>query len=456
MFQWAWDQSTPGSGMKVVLNPARGVALGFALAVFAGTLLLMLPAASADGTSAPLIVAFFTSVSAVCVTGLVTVDTGTYWTVFGQSTIMVLFQLGGFGMMTAATLLGLMVNRSPRLRARLMTQAETRTIGLGDVRNVAWVVLVVTMLSQGVVAGLLALRLHFGYGLGWSDAGWSGLFHAVSAFNNAGFSIYADGLMRYAGDALILVPIMVAIVVGGIGFPVLNDLRLRLNDPRHWSLHTKLTLVGTLVLLLMGFGAVLLFEWDNAQTIGPFSIADKMLNSMFISVSARTAGFNAIDIGALTHESWAMHYFLMFIGGGSAGTAGGVKVGTVAVLVLLVIAETKGHSDTEAFGRRVGASAQRQAITVLALGSIMVVLGTLFLLRVTDFPTDQVIFEVISAFGTVGLSTGITSQLPASGQLMLTLLMFIGRVGTITLATSLVLGERRMPYRYPEEHPIVG
>ncbi|MDK6079233.1 TrkH family potassium uptake protein [Massilia varians] len=442
--------------MKVVSHPARGVALGFLLAIVLGTLLLMLPAASAGGTSAPLIVAFFTSVSAVCVTGLVTVDTGTYWSTFGQLTIMVLFQLGGFGMMTAATLLGLMVNRSPRLRTRLMTQAETRTLGLGDVRSVARVVLVVTLLSQGVIAAVLALQMHFGHGLNWLEAGWSGLFHAVSAFNNAGFSIYADGLMRYAGDALVLVPIMVAIVVGGIGFPVLHDLKLRLHDPRHWSLHTKLTLVGTLILLTMGFCSTLLFEWDNVRTIGQFSIAEKVLNSMFISVSARTAGFNAVDIGALTHETWALHYFLMFVGGGSAGTAGGVKVGTVAVLVLLVLAEARGHSDTEAFGRRVGASAQRQAITVLALGSIMVVLGTLFLLRVTDFPTDQIIFEVISAFGTVGLSTGITAQLPASGQLVLTLLMFIGRVGTITLATSLVLGERRMPYRYPEEHPIVG
>ncbi len=442
--------------MNVVLHPARGVALAFLLAIGIGTLILMLPAASAGGEAAPFMVAFFTSVSAVCVTGLVTVDTGTYWSTFGQVTIMALFQLGGFGMMTAATLLGLMVNRSPRLRSRLMMQAETRSLALGDVRSVAWVVLVVTVVSQGMVAAVLTLRLHFGHGLGWPEAGWSGLFHAVSAFNNAGFSIHADGLMRYAGDALILVPIMLAIVVGGIGFPVLHDMRQRLRDPRHWSLHTKLTLVGTLALLLIGFFAALLFEWHNARTIGPFDLAGKVLNSMFISVSARTAGFNALDIGALTRETWALHYFLMFVGGGSAGTAGGVKVGTIAVLVLLVWAETRGRSDTEAFGRRVGAAAQRQAITVLALGSVMVVIGTLFLLRVSDLPTDKIIFEVISAFGTVGLSTGITAQLPASGQLMLALLMFIGRVGTITLATSLVLGERRMPYRYPEEHPIVG
>lgn len=442
--------------MNAILHPARAVTLAFLAAILVGTVLLMLPAAHADGTGAPLLVAFFTAVSAVCVTGLVTVDTGTYWSTFGQAMIMGLFQLGGFGMMTAATLLGLMVNRSPRLRTRLITQTESRTLALGDVSSVAKIVLVVTLVVQLAVAGILVLRLRLAYGLSWSEAGWSGLFHTISAFNNAGFSIHGDGLMRYAADTMILAPIMLAIIVGGIGFPVLHDLRHRWRDPRHWSLHTKLTLTGTLVLLVGGFVAALLFEWQNPRTLGPFSIADKLLNSLFISVSARTAGFNAIDIASLTPETWALHYFLMFIGGGSAGTAGGVKVGTVAVLFLLVLAEAKGHTDTEAFGRRVGASAQRQAITVLVLGSVVVAIGTIFLLRVSDFPTDQIIFEVISAFGTVGLSTGITAQLPATGQIVLALMMFFGRVGTITLAASLVLGERRMPYRYPEEHPIVG
>jgi Trk-type K+ transport system membrane component len=337
-----------------------------------------------------------------------------------------------------------------------MTQTENRSLGLGDISNVARLVLVVTLAAQAAVAAVLTLRLHFSYGQAWGEAAWSGVFHAVSAFNNAGFSIHADGLVRYASDLMILAPVMLAIVVGGIGFPVLNDLRQQLRDPRHWSLHTKLTLIGTAVLLVLGTLAVLAFEWDNARTLGPLGLADKLLSSLFVSVSARTAGFNALDIGALTRETWALHYFLMFVGGGSAGTAGGVKVGTVAVLALLVIAEIKGHRDTEAFGRRVGASAQRQAITVLVLGSIVVVLGTLILLRTTNFPTDQVIFEVISAFGTVGLSTGITPQLPVTGQLTLAVLMFLGRVGTITIATSLLLGERRMPYRYPEEHPIVG
>lgn len=442
--------------MKSILHPARAVALAFLFAIAVGTALLMLPGSHSQGQSAPWLIAFFTSVSAICVTGLVVVDTGTYWSGFGQAVIMVLFQIGGFGMMTAATLLGLMVNRSPRLRTRLIAQAETHSLGLGDISSVAQVVFVVTFASELIIGALLTLRLHLRYDLPWGEAAWSGFFHAVSAFNNAGFSIHADSLMRYAADALILLPVMLAILIGGIGFPVLHDMRLKIRDPRHWSLHTKLTLAGTAVLLLGGFAAILLFEWSNPKTLGVMSTADKLLSAAFASVSARTAGFNSLDIGALTHESWALHYFLMFVGAGSAGTAGGVKVGTIAILTLLVIAEIRGHPDSEAFGRRVGSSAQRQAITVLVLGSVMVVLGTLFILRISHFPTDQVIFEVISAFGTVGLSTGITADLPGAAQLMLTMLMYLGRVGTITLATSLVLGERRMPYRYPEEHPIVG
>ncbi|AZF49624.1 KtrAB potassium uptake system, integral membrane component KtrB [Pseudomonas sp. R2-7-07] len=442
--------------MKSQFHPARVVALVFLVTVLVGTALLMLPISRTEGVGAPWVTALFTAVSAVCVTGLVVVDTGTYWSTFGQSLILLLFQLGGFGMMTIATLLGLMVNHSFRLRTKMAAQVESRSLGMGDIASVAKLVLVVTFGLELIITVMLTLRLHLSYGLSWTEAVWSGLFHAVSAFNNAGFSIHSDSLMRYATDALILLPVMMAIVIGGIGFPVLHDMRSKFKDSRHWSLHTKLTVVGTLILLLVGFFTLLVFEWSNSATLKPMPVADKILSAAFASVSARTAGFNSIDIGALTQESWALHYFLMFIGGGSAGTAGGVKVGTVAILALMVIAEIRGRNDSQAFGRRVGTSAQRQAITILVLSSTMVVLGTLVILRDTGLPIGQVIFEVISAFGTVGLSTGITADLPESSQLMLTLLMYVGRVGTITFAASLALGEHRMPYRYPEEHPIVG
>lgn len=439
-----------------VIHPSRAVALLFMLLITLGTLLLRLPQAQAQGEAAPWLTALFTAVSAVCVTGLVVVDTGSYWSGIGQFVIMLLFQLGGFGLMTAAALLGLMVNRSLRLRSRMLTQAETHSVALGDVGSIARVVLVVTLVCETALATALVTRLHVGHGLGWADAAWSGVFHAISAFNNAGFALHGDSLMRYASDAWVLVPVMLGIVIGGIGFPVMQDLRGRFGDPRHWSLHTKLTLVGSGVLLAGGTVAVLVFEWANVRTLGPMGSGDKLLSALFASVSARTAGFNSIDTGALSQESLALHYLLMFIGGGSAGTAGGVKVTTAAILLMLVVAEIRGRPDSEAFGRRVGLPAQRQAITVLVLGSVMVVAGTLVLLRVTDLPIDRVIFEVISAFGTVGLSTGITAELPPVGQLTLIALMYVGRVGTITLATSLALGERRMAWRYPEEHPIVG
>lgn len=438
------------------LHPNRVVALAFALAILIGTLLLMLPVSSSGVAPTDGLTAFFTAVSAVCVTGLVVVDTGTHWSFFGQFVIMLLFQAGGFGLMTAATLLGLMVNRSLRLRARLITQVETHSMELGDVASVARVVLGVTLVMELTVAAVLTLRFAWGHGMAWGEALWHGVFHAISAFNNAGFGLHADNLVRYAGDGWVLGSIMAAIVVGGLGFPVLHDLRERLNDPRHWSLHTKLTLVGSAWLLVGGTLALLFFEWNNPRTLGALEPLERLWAAAFASVSARTAGFNSLDIAALSHESWALHYFLMFVGGGSAGTAGGVKVGTFMILLLLVVAEVRGRPDCEAFGRRISSASQRQAITVLVLGSSMVVLGTLVILRSTTLPTDEVIFEVISALSTVGLSTGITAQLPPSSQAMLALLMYVGRVGTITLAASLAMGRARAPFRYPEEHPLVG
>jgi trk system potassium uptake protein TrkH len=359
-------------------------------------------------------------------------------------------------MMTAATLLGLLVNRSLRLRTRMLSQTETHALALGDVIGVAKVVLIVSVIGELLVAAILTGRMVWGLGLPWGQAAWSGLFHAVSAFNNAGFSIHEDSLVRYASDAWICLPVMAAIVVGGLGFPVLHDLRARGLKHRHWSLHTKLTLLGTAVLLVAGFVLLLAAEWRNPHTLGPMALPHKLLAAAFASVSARTAGFNSVDIGALSTESLAVHYLLMFIGGGSAGTAGGVKVGTFFLLLLVVWAEIRGRSDTEVMGRRIAPAALRQALTVLVLGSALVVLGTLVLLACTPAAIDRVIFEVISAFGTVGLSTGITADLPPLGQLTLVVLMYAGRVGTITLAAALALGERHRPFRYPEEHPIVG
>jgi trk system potassium uptake protein len=437
-------------------HPAAALALSFLLVIMLGSGLLSLPAARVEGVGAPFVVALFTATSAVCVTGLVVVDTGTYWSPFGQAVILALFQLGGFGMMTFATLLGLLVNRQMRLRSRLLLQAETHSVGMGDVKSVAKLVLVVTAGFELVVTAILALRLAWGYGLPWNEALWHGFFHAVSAFNNAGFSTWSDSVSRFVADGAVLVPLMISIIVGGIGFPVLYELWRRRESHRPLSIHAALTLWGSLGLVLGGATLLLLVERSNLSTLGALDWPARLLAALFTSVSARTAGFNVIDIGSLTLESLNLHYLLMFIGGGSAGTAGGVKVTTFFVLLLVVWSDVRGYPDVEFRSRRISTAPQRQAVTILVLSAGAVVLGTLLLVPMTPLPFEKVLFEVISAFATVGLSTGITAELPPAGQLVLVVLMFTGRVGVVTLAAAIAINTARRAYRFPEEKPIVG
>lgn len=439
-----------------IRHPARLVPLAFLAAILVGTLLLMLPVSRADGTSAPLLTALFTSTSAVCVTGLIVEDTPVYWSTFGQVVILVLFQVGGFGIMTGATLLGLLVTRRLGLGTRLVAQAETRSLGLGDVMAVLGLVLRTTLLVEAAIALVLTLRLHYTYGESWGRATWNGVFHAVSAFNNAGFSTYSDSVMRFVADPLFIVPLMLAIVIGGIGFPVLHDIRRNPMRWSRWSVHSKITLVGTAFLIGAGTLAIGAYEWHNSGTLGPLGIGGKVLGALFHSVSARTAGFNSVDVGAMELETLAVNYALMFIGGGSAGTAGGIKVTTFFLLGAVVLAEIRGTPDTTAFRRRIPAESQRLALTVVLLGVGVLAFATLALLSLSALPLQDVMFEAISAFATVGLSTGITAKLPAAGQCVLIVLMFVGRVGTITVATALALRSREPLYRYPEERPIVG
>ncbi len=439
-----------------ITHPARVIPLTFLGAIVVGTVLLLLPLAREGEGAAPFITALFTATSAVSVTGLAVVDTPTYWSLFGQGVILGLFQVGGFGIMTGATLLGLLVSRRLRLTQRRILQAETRSLTPADVRRVMHVVLAVTLTVEAAVAIVLTLRLHVSYGEPWGRAAWHGLFHAVSAFNNAGFALYSDSLTRFALDPVVLVPVMVAVVVSGLGFPVMHELRQEWRRPVLWSIHAKLTVLGTVVLLAVGFVAFLAFEWRNGRTLGGLPPAGRVLNAMFHSVMTRSGGLNTFDTGALRSESLLVSDMLMFIGGGSASTAGGIKVTTFFLLGFVVWAEIRGQPDASAFGRRISAEVQRQALAVVLLATTLVSLGTLALLSMTPFPLDRVLFEVISAAATVGLSTGITADLPAAGQLILVLLMYIGRVGTVTAAAALALQPRQRLYRYPEERPIVG
>ena len=437
-------------------HPAAVVALSFVAAIAIGSGVLMLPLARTDGIGGDMLTAVFTATSAVCVTGLVVVDTGTHWSAFGQAAILAMFQLGGFGMMASASLLGLVIRRRLGLRSRLLLQAETHSLALGDVRSVALMIAVVTASVEGIATLWLTLRFALRYDMGWGSALWQGLFHAVSAFNNAGFSTWPDSVTRFAADGWVLVPLMLAIVIGGLGFPVIFELTVRRRERCRRSMHTVLTLWGTAALLLFGTLAFLLAEMHNPATLGPMGPGQRWLAALFASVSARTAGFNALDIGALSTESLALHYALMFIGGGSAGTAGGVKVTTFFVLLLIVWNEIRGHRDVEYDGRRIDSAVQRQALTILVLSGGVVAAAVLALQPMTSLPYEKVLFEVISAFATVGLSTGITAALPHAGQLILIALMFVGRVGVVTLAAAMALNHGRRGYRYPEEKPIVG
>ena len=437
-------------------HPYQVVVVGFAAAIAVGTLLLVLPVARAGDGAAPVLTALFTATSAVCVTGLVVVDTAGYWSGFGEAVVLALIQVGGFGIMTMASLLGLLVSRRLGLRTRLNAAAETKSLGIGDVRAVLTGVLKITLLFEALTATLLTARFLVGYDEPFPRALYLGVFHSVSAFNNAGFGLYDDSLVRFVDDAWVCLPVAAAVIVGGLGFPVLFELRRALTTPRRWSLHTKITVTATAVLLVLGTAFVTAAEWSNPGTLGPLDTPGRLLAGFFHGVMPRTAGFNSLDMAALRDETLLGTMILMFIGGGSAGTAGGIKVTTFVILFFVIYAEVRGEEHVNAFDRRIGPRVQRQALTVALLSVATVVAATLALVALADLPMEEVAFEAVSAFGTVGLSTGITADLPAAAQVLLVLVMFLGRLGPIALAASIALRERGRMYTLPEGRPIVG
>lgn len=436
-------------------HPARLVTLGFLLQVIIGTTLLMLPVSRAPGVPADLLAAAFTTVSATCVTGLITVDTATHWSTFGQVVIMGLIQTGGFGVMTLATLLTLAVRGRLGLRTSLAAQTDTHSRSLGDARAIIGRMLRLVVAIEGAVLVALTLRFRLGYGYGWGEALWHGLFHAVSSFNNAGFALYSDNVIGFVDDVWVIGPLCLALVLGGLGFPVLREL-LRGRPARSWSIHTQLTVGGTLALLVLGIGLFWVFEAQQGGTLSGLSPGGQAVGALGGGTFPRTAGFNSVDYGAITEESKAISMVLMFIGGGSAGTAGGIKVTTFLILGAVVWSEVRGEPDVVIGRRRIGTAVQRQALAVALLAAVLVVGAIIMMMVLTDLPSLDLGFEVISAFSTVGLSTGITAQLPPAGQLLLMVLMFVGRVGPITVAAALALNTRHRHYRLPEERPIVG
>jgi trk system potassium uptake protein TrkH len=447
----ALKQLIPSGG-----HPARAVFAGFAAFILLGTGLLMLPVAAENGQATDFITALFTATSAVCVTGLALVDTPEHWSTFGEVVILGLFQVGGIGILTLASLLGLLVARRFGLRMQMTMQAEMRGLGFQNLGTIVRRIVLISLAVEAVLAVVLTVRFAAGYDMPFGSALYSGVFHAVSAYTGAGFSIYSDSLVQFASDAWIGVPVCLVAIIGSIGFPVIFEVARRTHRPHQWSLHTKITLLTTAALLVIGFLFVLIAEWANPATLGPLGVGGKLVAGFFAAVTPRSVGLNTIDVGSMRSETLLLNDVLMFIGGGSASTAGGIKVTTFALLAFVIIAEVRGEPTVHVMGRRLPAVVQRQALTVALIGVGLVMTSTMVLLALTDHSLDRVLFEVISAFSTCGLSTGITAELPAAAEAILIGLMFVGRLGPITAATALALRERIRRYELPEERPIVG
>ena len=451
------------------VHPARTVARVFGLAIRVGTFLLSLPISRTANTFGGFLEAAFTSVSAVCVTGLSTVDVSTYWTPFGHLMILLMIKLGGFGIVTFAVFLGILLARRIGLNSRMVGSAEMPGLDQGNPRRLIWKIFIVTSSFEFIISTAVALRLWLGYGYELGDAVWYGVFHSISAFNNAGFALYADSLIGFAGDGWMLMPLNLAVILGGLGFPVLFELGRRIigrvkasqiggviESRLHWTLSTRLVLWSTLILLVFGTVYFAVIEWNNPATIGQMGIIEKLLNSFTQSVMPRTAGFNSVNIGEVYPATLMGMDVMMFIGGGSASTAGGIKLTTAAVLIFIVWTEIRGETAVNVGSRRLPRSIQRQALTIISLASLAVITATILISITTDFTTDQIFFEVVSAFGTVGLSTGITPQMPVFGQIILMALMFGGRLGLVVVATALAVRQTKVHFEYPKERPLIG
>lgn len=430
--------------------------VSFTVAAMVGTLALLLPAATESGESVPLSTALFTAVSAISVTGLVVVEPSGHWSAFGHLVILVLIQVGGFGITTLASLLGVVVFRRLGLRNRLTTQVELNEAGFGGIRSLIGRIAVFYVIAEVTGFVLLSTAALVTTDAPLREAAWFGLFHSVSAFNNAGFSTFDDNLVGFAGNPAVLTVVAALVVVGGIGFPVVLDVARRGTAWRWWSLHTRLTLFATAVLLVGGAVVIGFFEWTNPDTLGAMPVPQRAVNTVFASVTPRTAGFNSIDYGLVREPTLLVTQALMLIGGGSGSSAGGIKVTTFALLGFVIWSEMRGERDVSVFGRRIDERAQRQAVTIALVGVGLAVAGSVVIAGLGDLPVGEAAFETLSAINTVGLSTGVTGDLPVEGQLALSALMLLGRLGPVTVGTALVLRSRQTLYRYPEGRPLLG
>jgi trk system potassium uptake protein len=457
----AWyDKPVKAWGLpaRLLQNPVRLVPVVLLSGIAIGTAILMLPIARAGRAGgASFLEALTVATSAVCTAGLDFENTAEYWSTFGHVVIMVLTEVGGFGIIAMALLVILFTAKQLGVRNRLVLQAEGAGVGLGETAGTLRRIAMTMLWWQLAVAVVLALRLWERYDVGPLRAVWYGVFHSVQAFNNSGFTLFRDDWQPFVADPWMCLPPTAGVIAGSLGFPVLLELRRSWRRPSRWSLTTRLTVTGSVILIVVGTLLLLAFEWNSSVTIGGFDVPTKIQAAFVQATIPRSGGLATLDYGAMTEESIALVTVLMFIGGGSASTAGGIKVTTFFLLAYVIWAEVRGERDVAVGHRRVAEATQRQALTVALLSVAAIATATLISIVLTpDIRLDRQVFEVTSAFSTAGIATDVTSTLPRPVQYLLVLLIFLGRVGTIGAIAALALQRRHRMYRYPEERGLVG
>ncbi|KOP66599.1 ATP synthase subunit J [Bacillus sp. FJAT-18019] len=439
----------------LTLSPPRILVLGFAAIILLGTALLMLPISTRTGESLGFIDALFTSTSATCVTGLVVIDTATTFSYFGEFVIMLLIQIGGLGFMTMATLFALAFKRRISLKDRLILQEAMNQSSMEGIVRLIRRVLLYSLIIEACSAVILMIRFAFDMPLG--KAIYYGIFHAVSMFNNAGFDLFGDyrSLTGYVYDPVVNIVVIFLIVSGGIGFIVLSDL-IDFRKQRKLSLQSKVVLTTTAALLLVGFIIIFIFEFTNPRTLGSLNWGGKFFGAMFQSVTPRTAGANTIDITGLRQATQFFIVILMFIGASPGSTGGGIKTTTFTIMVGAVIAMMRGREDIVMFRYRLAQERVLKALTIVLLALLLILTVSMILSTTEEGDFLKILFETTSAFGTVGLSMGLTPDLTVFGKIMISLTMFVGRLGPLTLAYALGRRKGKELYRHPEGKMIIG
>ncbi|MDO5039049.1 TrkH family potassium uptake protein [Clostridium sp.] len=441
---------------KMKLSGVQILALGFFIVIFVGGVLLSLPISSASGESTNFLDALFTSTSAVCVTGLITLDTGTHWNEFGQIVIMFLIEIGGLGFMSFATFIAVLLGRKITLRDRLIMQEAMNTFNIQGLVKMVRYVLGFTFAVQ--FFGALLLSTQFVPKFGLAKGIYYSIFHSISAFCNAGFDLFGgfSSLVSYSGNVVVLLTISALIIIGGLGFTVWLEV-YNYRGLKKLSVHSKIVILITVVLIIGGTIFMYLFEMHNPKTIGNMSFDDKVLNSFFASVSPRTAGFNSVSTDGMTNSGKLLTIILMFIGGSPGSTAGGLKTATFGIIILTVISVIRGREDTQVFGRRFSKSLVYKSFALLIIGMTLVI-GVTLLLSITD-PNESfinILYEATSAFGTVGLTTGVTQRLSTAGKIIIMITMYCGRVGPMTVALAFIRNKKKQTHKYPEGKILIG